>query len=54
VRTAGERGGYHLLDNLPCWIIQPGFFQGLAGIGYSCLRLAREAQADLPLVLLWE
>jgi len=33
-------------------VFQPGFFRGLSGIGYSCLRLARPDL--LPAVLAWQ
>jgi len=47
-------GGYHLLHGLPRDLPQPGFFNGLAGIGYSCLRFAQPSNGPLPSVLLWE
>jgi lantibiotic modifying enzyme len=37
---------------LPRSVYQPGFFQGMAGIGYALLRLAHPDL--LPSVLLWE
>ena len=46
-----RHGGYKLLPNL-YGITDPGFFQGLAGIGYSWLRLAE--RSHLPNVLLLE
>ncbi len=49
---ADSTGGYTLSLSaaVPQWLA-PGFFQGLAGLGYTLLRLTCE-QA-LPLVLLW-
>jgi type 2 lantibiotic biosynthesis protein LanM len=51
VARARQTGGYRLFSNLPEAIFNPGFFQGVAGIGYELLRLAGH---DLPSVLLWE
>jgi type 2 lantibiotic biosynthesis protein LanM len=53
VTTAHQNGGYHLLHGLPRDLPQPGFFNGLAGIGYACLRFAQRVN-PLPSVLLWE
>ncbi|MDM9585823.1 type 2 lanthipeptide synthetase LanM family protein [Nostoc sp. GT001] len=43
---------YHLFNNLPNSLFNPGFFQGTAGIGYQMLRLTYPEM--LPSVLLWE
>ena len=51
VARARQTGGYRLFANLPNSVFNPGFFQGVAGIGYQLLRLACPA---LPSVLLWE
>ncbi|MGK7928976.1 MAG: type 2 lanthipeptide synthetase LanM, partial [Spirulina sp.] len=51
VVRAREAGSYQLFSNLPSSVFNPGFFQGLSGIGYELLRLAHE---ELPSVLLWE
>ncbi|OLE13934.1 MAG: hypothetical protein AUI36_39490 [Cyanobacteria bacterium 13_1_40CM_2_61_4] len=47
-----EGGGYRLFQNLPRGISAPGFFQGMAGIGYSLLRLANSKSN--PCVLTWD
>jgi type 2 lantibiotic biosynthesis protein LanM len=52
VQNAQRNGGYRVMHRLPRWIRNPGFFQGLSGIGYQLLRLARPR--ELPIVLLWE
>jgi type 2 lantibiotic biosynthesis protein LanM len=51
VARARQTGGYRLFSNLPNAVFNPGFFQGVAGIGYELLRLAGN---NLPSVLLWE
>ncbi|MEO1347949.1 MAG: type 2 lanthipeptide synthetase LanM family protein [Cyanobacteria bacterium J06635_15] len=51
VARAKQSGAYQLFPNLPTSVFNPGFFQGVAGIGYVFLRLAHP---DLPCVLLWE
>ncbi len=48
-RQPGE-GAFHLFNLLPRSAYSPGFFQGAAGIGYECLRLAHPE--SLPSVLL--
>ena len=53
VSQARQDGGYNLLHGLPPDIPQPGFFNGLAGIGYTCLRFA-QFDNSLPSMLLWE
>jgi type 2 lantibiotic biosynthesis protein LanM len=52
VRLAKQRGCYHLFDELPDGIDNPGFFQGASGIGYQFLRFAYPEL--FPSVLLWE
>ncbi len=53
VARAAQHGGYTLsLHTSPPQWLAPGFFQGLAGVGYELLRLAYPD--DLPAVLLWE
>ena len=54
VHEAHKNGGYVFIPGLPPDIIQPGLFKGLAGIGYSLLRLASPAAQPVPSVLLWE
>jgi type 2 lantibiotic biosynthesis protein LanM len=49
---AARRGGFLLDPALPRWIPHPELFQGVAGIGYTLLRLARPDM--LPSILLWE
>lgn len=51
VARAKQVGAYQLFDELPNAMSNPGFFQGLAGIGYQLLRFAAD---DLPSILLWE
>ncbi|MBI4862354.1 MAG: type 2 lantipeptide synthetase LanM [Candidatus Riflebacteria bacterium] len=50
VRRAQRAGGYRTQSGLG--LVDPGFFSGTAGIGYTLLRLARPE--SLPSVLLWE
>jgi lantibiotic modifying enzyme len=52
VRAAEQRGSYRLFAGLPDGIVNPGFFQGVSGIGYQWLRLAHPDM--FPSVLLWE
>jgi lantibiotic modifying enzyme len=49
VAAARRSGAYRLFANLPNAAFNPGFFQGVAGIGYGLLRLVDE---DLPSALL--
>lgn len=51
VARAKKSGSYKLFSNLPNSVFNPGFFQGISGIGYEFLRLANP---HLPSVLLWE
>jgi type 2 lantibiotic biosynthesis protein LanM len=52
VHRATQRGGFHVLDQLPRQAFNPGFFQGHAGVGYQLLRVAFPER--IPSVLLWE
>ena len=52
VQQAQQKGGYQLLGNLSTVAFNPGFFQGMAGIGYQLLRLAYLAR--FPVILLWD
>ncbi len=54
VQAAQRQGGYSFLPGLPPDATPPGFFRGLAGVGYTCLRFAQSGEKALPLVLLWE
>jgi lantibiotic modifying enzyme len=45
-------GTFNLSTTMPGNIFQPGFFQGVSGIGYALLRLADPGA--LPSILLWE
>jgi type 2 lantibiotic biosynthesis protein LanM len=49
---AEAEGGFWLHEYLPRAIYAPGFFMGMAGIGYQLLRVARPDA--VPSVLLWE
>jgi lantibiotic modifying enzyme len=51
---AAEAGDFRLYDDLPPHLFNPGFFRGIAGIGYTLLRLAvvnGEADGELPCVV---
>jgi type 2 lantibiotic biosynthesis protein LanM len=52
VHRAKQRGGFHLLDQLPRQAFNPGLFLGYAGVGYELLRVAFPER--IPSVLLWE
>uniref|UniRef100_B8HVI2 Lanthionine synthetase C family protein n=1 Tax=Cyanothece sp. (strain PCC 7425 / ATCC 29141) TaxID=395961 RepID=B8HVI2_CYAP4 len=52
VTKATEQGGYRLFANLPPAVLNPNFFQGIAGVGYQLLRLTHPNQ--ISSVLLWE
>ncbi|MBN2012447.1 type 2 lantipeptide synthetase LanM family protein [candidate division KSB1 bacterium] len=52
IARAKQAGNFRLFPNLPEFIINPGFFQGISGIGYELLRLAHPQL--LPSVLIWE
>jgi type 2 lantibiotic biosynthesis protein LanM len=49
VDRAQKTRGYHLFPNVSEFVFAPGYFQGLAGIGYTLLRLHEQR---LPSVLL--
>lgn len=50
VKRAAQANNYQIFLNAP-QLSHPSFFQGVAGIGYELLRLAKPS---LPSVLLWE
>jgi lantibiotic modifying enzyme len=52
VHRATQRGGFHLLTQLPRQAFNPGLFQGYAGVGYELLRVAFPER--IPSLLLWE
>ncbi len=52
VARARHAGGYSLSDRAGRDFFDPSFFQGLSGIGYQLLRIARPRA--LPSVLVWE
>ncbi len=53
VQQSERHGGYRVMHGLPRWVRNPGFYyQGISGIGYQLLRLARPK--NLPVLLLWE
>jgi type 2 lantibiotic biosynthesis protein LanM len=52
VHRARQRGGFHLLAQLPRQAFNPGLFQGYAGVGYQLLRVAFPER--IPSLLLWE
>ena len=51
IHRAKHTGSYQLFPNLPGSVFNPGFFQGVSGIGYSLLRFA---YPELPSILMWE
>lgn len=51
VDRAEREGGFRLIHGLPANSYKPGFFRGVAGIGYQLLRIA--ALRQVPSVLLW-
>ncbi len=56
VLTQAAAGYFQLYDDLPPQIFNPTFFRGVAGIGYTLLRLAAvngEFAGVLPCVLRW-
>lgn len=53
---ATDAGHFALYDDLPARLFNPAFFRGVAGIGYTLLRLAGvngETENRLPCVLNW-
>ena len=50
VKRAADTGGYWVIPGLTDRVFSPGLFQGVSGIGYTWLRLARP---DLPSLLLY-
>lgn len=53
---ASSAGSFALYDELPTHLFNPAFYRGVAGIGYTLLRLAGvngETTAQLPCVLNW-
>jgi type 2 lantibiotic biosynthesis protein LanM len=52
VHRARQRGGFHVLAQLPRQAYNPGLFKGYAGIGYQLLRVAFPER--IPSLLLWE
>ncbi len=56
LRRASNVGSFALYDDLPAHLFSQAFFRGVAGIGYTLLRLAGtngETTAQLPCVLNW-
>ena len=54
--AATAMGYFRLYDELPPHLFNPTFFRGVAGIGYTLLRLAAltgESKVTLPCVLRW-
>lgn len=51
IDRAEHRNGFYLCPHRSSQIFHPGFFQGLAGIGYTLLRLAHPER--ISSVLLW-
>ena len=41
INQSKQRGGFRFFSNLETGFTTPGFFRGLAGVGYTLLRLAR-------------
>lgn len=52
-RADADRGGFYSIIGSTNSMFLPGFFSGLAGIGYQLLRLA-DMSGRLPSVLLWD
>ncbi len=52
VGRAESEGGFRLIHGLPAGSYKPGFFRGIAGIGYELLRIA--SPRHVPSILLWE
>ncbi len=56
LERASGAGSFALYDDLPAHLFNPAFFRGVAGIGYTLLRLAGangETETQLPCVLSW-
>ncbi len=51
VQQAQKNGGYQIFGDLSSVAFNPGFFQGISGIGYELLRLAYPEK--FPVTLLW-
>jgi lantibiotic modifying enzyme len=51
VDRARRNGGFRTMKEAPAALSHPGFFQGLAGIGYTLLRVLDPY--SLPSILLW-
>ncbi len=52
LNRAQQGGGFYLFPHLPQTVFNPGFFQGLSGIGYTMLRVAKPGR--YPSLLLWQ
>lgn len=52
INKAHDRGGFLIHPKIPKKFTTPGFFQGLAGIGYQLLRIANPY--EIPSILLFE
>ncbi|MGF1574519.1 MAG: type 2 lanthipeptide synthetase LanM family protein, partial [Cyanophyceae cyanobacterium] len=51
VQRAHQTGGYQLFPDIKGSLGNPGFFQGMSGVGYELLRMAHPEK--FPSVLLW-
>jgi type 2 lantibiotic biosynthesis protein LanM len=51
VTLARQTGSYYLVKQQPRGLMNPGLFNGAAGVGYALLRIV---QRDLPCILLWD
>ena len=51
VQRAHQSGGYQLFPDIKGSLGNPGFFQGMSGVGYELLRMAHPEK--FPSVLLW-
>jgi lantibiotic modifying enzyme len=51
VERAAREGGFRVIRDRPARSFKPGFFRGVAGIGYQLLRIADPER--VPSVLLW-
>lgn len=50
--TCNDEDRLGIYPDIPSGLFNPGFFQGLSGIGYTLLRVAEDGK--LPSILLWE